>query len=249
MKTKTSIITGSNGGIGNATAKELKKNNYFVIGIDIHKKSINNDNVDLYLSIDLYKIYTDSIYRNKKLHEIKKSLPENSIDLLINNAACQIVKDFQSIKKNDIEKVFAVNAFAPFILIQNLYNELQISSGKVINVGSIHSRLTKKGFSIYASSKSALKSITKSLSLELGYDISILSIEPSAISTPMLLDGLKNKKYLNKLKKYHPTNSIGTPEEIAELIVLLGKNNSSFLNGTILNFDGGIGSLLHDPES
>ena len=65
----------------------------------------------------------------------------------------------------------------------------------------------------------------------------------------MLLDGLKKKKYLNKLKKYHPTNSIGTPEEIAELIVLLGKNNSSFLNGTILNFDGGIGSLLHDPES
>ncbi|MDA1363888.1 SDR family oxidoreductase [SAR86 cluster bacterium] len=249
MNTKTAIITGTNGSIGNAAAKELKNENYFVIGIDIHKKSINNKNVDIYLSIDLCKIYTDTIYRDKKLYEIKKSLPENSVDLLINNAAFQVVKDLKSIKKDDVEKVFAINTFAPFILIQGLYNELTFSSGKVINIGSIHSRLTKKGFSIYASSKSALRMITKSLALELGSDISILSIEPSAISTPMLLDGLKNKAHLNKLKKYHPTNSIGTPEEIAKLISLLGKYNSKFLNGSILNFDGGIGSLLHDPES
>ena len=65
----------------------------------------------------------------------------------------------------------------------------------------------------------------------------------------MLMSGFKkNKTNLKYLKKYHPSNSIGEPAELAKIVRMLIENNSNFLNGSIIDFDGGISSRLHDLE-
>ena len=74
-------------------------------------------------------------------------------------------------------------------------------------------------------------------------------ISPAAVKTNMLQEGFKDD--LNstvELQQYHPTNSIGNPNELATLVVSIFKNNLSFLNGACINFDGGISSRLHDPK-
>lgn len=84
--------------------------------------------------------------------------------------------------------------------------------------------------------------------IEYGDKIQINSIRPAAIYTKMLKQGIKSLDKLNKLKKFHPSQSIGDPELISKIAFLLASNDNSFLNGSIIDVSGGISSKLHDPE-
>ena len=87
------------------------------------------------------------------------------------------------------------------------------------------------------------------LSLEFDlHKIKIIQIFPAAIETSMLKDGLSEESF-NKIASSHPTKTIGLPKDLAELIYKILSIDSNFINGTKINFDGGISNLLHDPES
>ena len=82
----------------------------------------------------------------------------------------------------------AVNLVAPFFLTQGLIDILIASNGHVINMSSIHAKLTKTNFTCYATSKAALEALTRSLALELSAKgVSVNAIAPAAIATQMLL--------------------------------------------------------------
>jgi NAD(P)-dependent dehydrogenase (short-subunit alcohol dehydrogenase family) len=73
-------------------------------------------------------------------------------------------------------------------------------------------------------------------------------IEPAAIATPMLLEGFVNDpKALEGLEEYHPVGRLGLPVEVAELVAYLVSDASSFMTGSVIEFNGGIGARLHDP--
>ena len=81
-----------------------------------------------------------------------------------------------------------------------------------MNVASIHATLTKPEFIIYAASKSALVSLTRSLALELAPDVRVNAVAPGATDTKMLQDGLgKKTNEMKILKKFHPIKRIGKP--------------------------------------
>jgi NAD(P)-dependent dehydrogenase (short-subunit alcohol dehydrogenase family) len=118
----------------------------------------------------------------------------------------------------------------------------------VINIASIHAGLTKPGFSAYSTSKSGLVGLTRSLAVELGAKVRVNAISPAAIDTPMLRDGFsENLAGLAELERIHPGGIIGTPTEVAELAFFMARNESKFLNGSIVGLDGGISGRLHDP--
>ena len=75
------------------------------------------------------------------------------------------------------------------------------------------------------------------------------AVAPAAISTKMLNDGFRGSmEKIKELEKYHPANSIGTPEQLAILIKSITKQKNIFLTGSIIEFNGGIGGRLFDPE-
>jgi NAD(P)-dependent dehydrogenase (short-subunit alcohol dehydrogenase family) len=117
--------------------------------------------------------------------------------------------------------------------------------GIFINISSIHSQSTKKNFFSYSSSKAALTSFTKSMSLEFGRYISSIAIEPGAIKTKMLSAGFKNKKDLKNLKKIIPTNKIATPSDISDLVITLIEKDIRYLNGSVIDISGGIKNYLN----
>ena len=121
------------------------------------------------------------------------------------------------------------------------------NNGTCINIGSIHSTLSKKQFGFYAASKSALKSLTNSIAIENEGKILTYLIEPAAIDSKMLKAGFKNKSDIKKLREYHPSNSIGRAEDISKIIMFLHESKIKFLHGTCIDLSGGIKSLLHDP--
>jgi len=248
---KVAIITGSCGGIGKALVNAYIEDGYFVIGLD--KKSPENIDSKSYfaLSIDLLSFAKNKEHRLDVIDEIYQHLPRVINDLvLINNAAEQIIKSAKDITWEDWEHSLGVNVLAPFFLIQALSESLAINRGHVVNVTSIHAKLTKPGFICYATSKAALESITRSLALELSpLGISVNAVAPAAIATEMLLAGFVDEpQKLRELKNFHPAKVVGKPEEIASFIKSITDHKSAFLTGAVLEFSGGIGGRLHDPN-
>ncbi len=74
------------------------------------------------------------------------------------------------------------------------------------------------------------------------------AILPAATDTPMLRDSFKgDKEELKRLGKCHPMERIAQPEEIARMALFLASSSGSFMTGTVISVDGGIGAVLHDP--
>ncbi len=151
---------------------------------------------------------------------------------------------------DDWDITLSVNTVAPFFFVQGFLEELTKTHGHVINISSIHSRLTKADFTCYAASKAALETLTKSLALELSIKgISVNAIAPAAIATKMLKDGFAaTPEKLKELESYHPTGRIGSPEELASFVKSISEQKGNFLAGSIIDFSGGISSKLHDPD-
>ena len=118
----------------------------------------------------------------------------------------------------------------------------------MINISSIHARETKPNFVAYSTSKSAISGMNRALSVELGSSISFYCIEPAAVSTDMLKAGFVNdpEKFL-ELAKCHPSGEISTPEQLADFIYFLNDSRIPALQGTAIEFGGGISARLFDP--
>ena len=240
------IITGSSGAIGSAIVNQFKKNNFFVIGLD---QCMPTDvTPDVFINIDLGLFTSNSEYRENKYIEISACVSDKSLELLINNAASQILDTGTYSDLDSFLTMQSINALAPLALYIAFKDSLVNAQGSMINIGSIHSTLTKLGFTGYAASKASLRSITKSLAIESMGDVRVFSVEPAAIDTPMLRASFQAESKLKDLKSFHPVGDIGTPEELAELVYLLFSSGSAFLHGSCIDFSGGIAGRLHDPD-
>ena len=88
------------------------------------------------------------------------------------------------------------------------------------------------------------------MAIELGQSIKMNSIEPAAIASEMLKQEFENHPgKLKNLNALYPTGRIGTPQDIAELVLYLIEDAPAFMNGSIIGVDGEISSVLHDPQS
>lgn len=233
---KTILITGCLGGIGSVMVDFFKDKGWFVIGTD-KRESYSSADIKITTDLNLVEESTDHILNTLIAKKISR------VDALVNNAAVQIKKKFEDFTYEDWIESFNVNVIAGYMLCRKLRKHLQ--GGSVVNVGSIHSSHSKKGFLIYATTKGAVRTMTQNLSLELAPDIMVNCIAPAAIDTPMLKAGLTKEEYL-QLNKFHPVDRIGSPVELSKLVYMLCERNV-FLTGACIEYDGGISKLLHDP--
>jgi NAD(P)-dependent dehydrogenase (short-subunit alcohol dehydrogenase family) len=247
---KFAVITGSSGGIGSALVDAFLSDNYSVFGIDATDSGRNSVGF-VEINTDLCEFTKNENYREQILNQIKNHLPERLDDfVLINNAAVQILNPVSKLNLSDWDKTLTVNTMAPFFLVQGFLEQLIKTHGHVINISSIHSRLTKANFSCYATSKAALEALTRSLALELSAKgVSVNAIAPAAIATQMLKDGFaESPEKLKELESYHPSGMIGSPEQLAIFVKSVAEQRGGFLTGSVLEFNGGIAGKLHDPS-
>lgn len=241
---KTVVITGALGGIGQAICKTFKEDGYQVLGIDIKAK----DNIpfcDHSFDFDLSQLSKNEDHRSDKLSQLNKF--SDNLHVLINNAAVQILNNLSNIKIAEWNETLDVNLTAPMLLSQWALPYLSKNDGSIINISSIHQTLTKPKFTAYATSKSALVGLTKAMAVDLNGEVRVNSISPAAIETDMLRAGFNNdESALDVLKKLHPVQRIGYPDEVAKLALFLACDEAKFINGANLQLDGGISSVLHD---
>lgn len=242
---KVALITGVSGGIGQALAGKFLEAGYRIIGLDISKPK---STLFAYVYVDLDIFSKDGKYRKRIVSEIRRHLPNGELNVLINNAALQILCDTNSFKAEDWQQTLNVNLTAPFLLVQSFLPELIAAKGNVINISSIHAQLTKPGFVAYATSKAALSGLTKALAVDIGEHVRVNAISPAAIETEMLRAGFeRNVEGYDRLVSHHPSKVIGAPSDVADIALMLA-TTGAFLNGSIIGLDGAISSRLHDPN-
>lgn len=178
---KNLLITGASGGIGFEFCKQYQSKGYTVFAV-CRKPSqeLKKLNVNIISDIDLTD---ESCYSS-----IIKSLSENKIDLLINNAGIYLKESFGAFKENNFHQEFQINTIAPLMLTENLISYLQKKS-KVIMIssrmGSISDN-TSGGSYGYRASKAALNAATMSLSIDLkDKGISVGIFHPGYVKTKM----------------------------------------------------------------
>jgi len=242
------LITGANGGIGQALVEEFLSAGYRVIATDIVEINRNNTACVVNVQLDLELFVTDEEYANSFVLDITNITEGLGITSLINNAAIQILSPTEQLTRTQWKISFNVNLSAPFFMVQAFLTCLTRNNGSVVNISSIHATQTKKGFVAYATTKAALSSMTRNLAIDLGDKIRVNAIEPAAVSTQMLKAGFEGKDELfKKLEGFHPIARIAKPVEVAELAVFLCSNKSKFVHGAIISASGGIQGCLSDP--
>jgi NAD(P)-dependent dehydrogenase (short-subunit alcohol dehydrogenase family) len=247
-RTKTCLITGAAGGIGRALVRVFGDSGHHVIATD-RVPQPHGLSCAAYLEIDLLRLVRDESYAQNALSNIRQSFDGDRLDALINNAAVQILGGADTLSREDWRNTLDVNVVAPFLLIQALLPQLEAAKGSVINIGSIHARLTKRDFVAYATSKAALAGMTRALAVDLGPRVRINAIEPAAIDTEMLKAGFEGKpEQYARLAKSHPQGRIGQADEVARLSLSVADGDMGFLHGACIGLDGGMSGRLFDPD-
>lgn len=240
LKNKVAIITGSTKGIGKATAKLFVKEGAKVV---INGRNLNTVN-EVVAEIkntgaEAIGCAGDVALKETAINITKTALDNfGSIDILINNAAITAGKRFSDITDEEWDKVLNTNLKGTFMLVKEATkNMIARKYGKIINLSSIYYR-GGRGQLHYDSSKGALVSFTRSLSLELAkYNINVNCVAPGLIDTDM--PKIIPKDLIEKQIALIPFRRAGQPEEVAELLLFLSSEKSTYITGQIIHINGG----------
>ena len=183
------------------------------------------------------------VYGNLKdvgtVHEMVEELAKSTdrLDVLINNAGCEMHGAVEELEEKDLEDLFRVNLFSPAMLVKDSLGLLKKSSyPSIINITSIHQQVAYKNNSAYCMSKAALEMQTKVSALELaGYGIRVNSIAPGAILTDINADIIAAMDF----EDWIPLKRVGNTEEIVGPAIFLASRASSYITGSTLFVDGG----------
>lgn len=241
---KTAFITGSNGGIGRAIVEAFIKNGANLI-CAIRKTDtefseyLSNIKKKTKQTVDLleFDLENEEEMKSKIQSLYKKNI---TLDVLVNNAGIPSGSIFEMTSLKNLKKIFEVNFFAQIRLTQLLIRLLKKSkSSSIINLGSISGLIADRGTLAYGSSKAALMFATKVMANELAtYKIRVNAIAPNATKTKML-DKMDEsaKKFLIEQSFL---NRESLPNEVADLVLYLASDKSTYLNGQIIRLDGGM---------
>lgn len=249
----TMLVTGAAGGIGSVVVQKMVSEGWTVIATDTDE-ACNKSNLSsssdalIWVPANIHELVASSSALKIFESKLRKVLDKAILSAIVHIAASQRIESFATLSISNWQETLAVNVLGPVVINNLLLENLIETHGSIVHISSIHSTLTKPGFTAYATSKAALSGLTRAMAVELGDRVRVNAIEPAAIRTPMLEAGFNDHpELLSLLEKHHPTKSIGSPEDVARAVSFLLDPANTFLNGCVLELGGGIHARLHDP--
>lgn len=238
---KVALVTGAGRGIGNKTVERFAEEGAIVYATartdgtldEFAKNTSNKYKTEV---IPLYFDVTDEVSAKAAIMRIKRE--QGRLDVLVNNAGVMQDNLIGMIGIQLIQKVFEVNVFSVINMIQ-LANKIMSrqQSGSIINISSIVGVEGAAGQVVYSASKGAIVSLTKSASKELApKGIRVNAVAPGLINTG-LLQAIGTEKIQENLKNIK-MGRIGEPIDVANVIVFLASDLSSYVTGEVIGVDG-----------
>jgi NAD(P)-dependent dehydrogenase (short-subunit alcohol dehydrogenase family) len=167
-------------------------------------------------------------------------------DVLVNNAGRNSYGDPLTMDEAQWDAVFAVDLKAAWLMAKHVLPAMvERRRGAIVNVASLHARLTAAGYFPYAAAKSGLVGLTRSLALEVGpHGIRVNAVSPGWTRTYLVDEYLAKEgtDIETDIVAAHPLGRIAEPQEIAEVVCFLASDAASFVSGADWAVDGGLGA-------
>ena len=247
LEGKTALVTGAASGIGLQTSIRLAEEGARVMMTDINLEEGRQQAEKLGANATFLKLdITEEEEWISVLDETVKRF--DRLDILVNSAGMVLIADVEQITLEDWRKVHAVNLDGTFLGCKHgLIVMKEFGAGSIINLSSVSGMIGGFNLAAYNSSKGAVRMLTKSVALHCaraGYGIRCNSIHPTFIETPMLESMIRDspdpEKARQTLVRQVPLRRIGKPDDVANMIVYLASDESTFVTGTEMVIDGGV---------
>jgi 2-keto-3-deoxy-L-fuconate dehydrogenase len=250
---KTAIVTGGGKGIGAAISKALAGAGAYVAVLDIDDES--GIHVAEQITLDGFKAayYHCNIANEAVVSGVFQNVYalNNRLDILVNNAGISHIGDVLTTTEADFDRIFQVNVKSLFFCVQKAIPFLQASKGgSIINMSSIAAVVGLGQRFAYTMSKGAVYSMTFSIAKDYIKDnIRCNAIGPGRVHTPFVDNYLAHNypgqeaEMFARLSKTQPIGRMGTPDEIAAMVLYLASDEAAFVTGSFYPIDGGFQHL------
>lgn len=225
------FITGTRKGIGRAITEHLLSKGWIVAGCSRRNTDLKHENYH-HFNLDV----SDESAVIETLKKVKKTI--QPIKVLINNAGIASMNHLLLTPLKSYEDIFKTNVQGTFLMLRETAKQMSRSGGgRIINFTSVANPLNLEGEAIYAASKAAVESLTKTAAKELsGMDITVNAIGPTPIETDLIK--LVPKEKIEDLVKQQSIQRLGTYEDILNTVDFFIKPESNFITGQILYLGG-----------
>ncbi|HZB31170.1 MAG TPA: glucose 1-dehydrogenase [Streptosporangiaceae bacterium] len=242
------VVTGAASGIGKQTAIDFARQGGMVAVADIDEKNgtdvvakLKSDGRDaIFVKTDL-TVEADC----ENLLAITTTT-FGRIDVLVNNAGIEISTPIHEMSVDEWDRLVDTNLKSMFLCSKYALREMmKATSGVIINLCSVGGLVAWPGIAAYNATKGGVMMLTKSLAVDYAkYNIRANCVCPSIIDTPMTDASIGHDAAVKEQKaKLNPVGRLGTPEDVANAILFLASDASSFITGAALTVDGGYTAL------
>ena len=228
---RVALITGTRKGIGFALAEHLLSKGWIVVGCSRKEAEIKSANYHHY-----YLDITDEKAVVNMVRQIKRQIAP--VYALINNAGIASMNHILLTPTQSCSALFETNVVGSFTVLRECAKQMRHQKGgRIINLSSIAALLSLEGESIYAASKAAIESLTRTAARELGaFGITVNAIGPNPVDTDLIRT--VPKETLEKLIKRQTIQRAGTTADIANCVDFFLRDESEFITGQILYLGG-----------
>lgn len=247
LKNKVALITGSDSGIGQATAIEFAKEGADVV-ITYHsdregaEKTLREVEKAGRRGV-IMQVDTGSEEDVEQMFD--RALEAfDTLDILVNNAATESAENPVSEMSTDgWDRTMKVNLYGYFFCARRFINIRKENGGggKLINVTSVHEEIPQKSSADYCSAKGAVRNLTRCLALEVAEDnINVNNLAPGMVLTPFNQQAIEDSEVREKRAGRIPMKRAAQPEEVARVAVFLASEDSDYVHGSTCFIDGGL---------
>jgi len=241
---KIALITGSSQGIGFGIARGLGQAGATILlnGRDEEKlgravSTLSGEGLNVFgYSFNV----TDSNQIDRKISAMEREV--GPIDILVNNAAIQRRGPLDTFEESAWREVIETNLTAVFLTTQRVVKGMiDRKSGKIINICSLMSEVSRPTIAPYTASKGGVKMLTKAMAVEWAkYNIQVNGIGPGFIVTEMNKALLEDEKFDAMVRSRTPAGRWGQPSDLAGAAVFLASRSSDYITGHIIYVEGGL---------
>lgn len=240
FKDKVALVVGGNGGLGFEISKQFLLNGCEVItlyvGDDKKAKKVKSE----LSKLGKFSTYKVDVSNEEEVKAFFKKLKK--LDYLVNCAGISIEKPFEELTIDEVKKVFNTNLFGKMNASKHALNLLKKSTSP--RIVSIASRFAQKpffeGMMAYSCCEAATVMMSKVLALDYAkYNIKVNTVSASLTITPHTLE-VCTQEEIDTISAKNPSGRLGKPEDVANLVLFLCKDESNYITGENINVNGGI---------
>lgn len=248
LENKVAVVTGGGSGIGKAISLTFAKQGARVHILDFNLESAQEAILEIESLGGSGAAHQCDVSNQANVNSCFENITKNEkIDILVNNAGIAHVGNIENVEESDLDRLYNVNVKGVYNCIKAAIVPFKENKGGVIlNLASIASSVGINDRFAYSMSKGAVLTMTYSIAKDYVNDgIRCNCISPGRVHTPFVDGFIKNnypgqeEEMFEKLSKTQPVGRMGTPQEIADLVLFLCSDEAGFITGSDYAIDGG----------